>query len=160
MFEGAAVVDALKSGGATHVVWVPDSELGRWEPALAADPDLRLVRVCREGEAIAVAGGLILGGKRPVVMLQCTGLFEAGDALRNFVHDLGLPLFFLIGVRSWRQFQKGQTTDTCPRFTLPILDGWQLPYTWLKDDATPADLADSYRKTQAERRAAAVLLPE
>src|ERR1700733_6416299 len=138
MFEGPAVAAALKSCGVTHVVWVPDSELGRWEPALAGDPELRLVRVCREGEAVVLAGGLHLGGKRPVVMVQCTGLFEAGDALRNVVHDLGLPLFFLIGVRSWRQFRKGQTTDTCPAFTLPILDAWRLPYIWLKDGQTPA----------------------
>jgi sulfopyruvate decarboxylase subunit alpha len=160
MFDGAAVVAALKSCGITHVVWVPDSALGEWENALAHDSDLRLVRVCREGEAIAIAGGLHLGGCRPLVMLQCTGLFEAGDSLRNFVHDLGLPLLFLIGVRSWRQHQKGQTTDTCPRFTLPILDAWRLPYQWLEERDTPADLAEIYRKAQAERRPIALLLPE
>ena len=148
MFEGGAVAAALKSCGVTHVVWVPDSELGCWEPALSGDAELRLVRVCREGEAIALAGGLTLGGRRPVVVIQCTGLFEAGDALRNMVHDLGLPLFFLIGVRSWRQFKKGQSMDTCPLFTLPILDAWRLSYTWLEDRHTPADLADLYRKAQ------------
>jgi sulfopyruvate decarboxylase TPP-binding subunit len=160
MFDGASVATALKSCGVTHVLWVPDSELGLWESALSGDPALRLIRVCREGEAIAVAGGLILGGARPVVLIQCTGLFEAGDALRNFVHDLGLPLFLLVGVRSWRQHQKGQTTDTCPRFTLPILDAWQLPYTWLEDRHTPGDLANLYREAQGRRRAAVVLLPE
>ncbi len=160
MFDGPAVASALKSCGITHVLWVPDSELGQWESALSGDPSLRLIRVCREGEAIAIAGGLCLGGKKPVIMLQCTGLFEAGDALRNFIHDLRLPLFFLIGVRSWRQHQKGQTTDTCPRFTLPILDAWHLSYTWLEEHHTPAELTDRYRQAQAEGRAAAVLLPE
>ena len=43
--------------GVTHVIWIPDSELGTWEPALSSDADLRLIRVCREGEAIAVAAG-------------------------------------------------------------------------------------------------------
>ena len=160
MFDGPAVAAALKSCGVTHVLWVPDSELGQWESALVSDPALRLIRVCREGEAIAIAGGLCLGGKKPVVMLQCTGLFEAGDALRNFVHDLRLPLFFVIGVRSWRQHQKGQTTDTCPQFTLPILDAWRLSYSWLEEKHTAADLAERYRQSQAEGRAAAVLLPE
>src|SRR5262249_45004332 len=79
------------------------------------------LRVCREGEAIAVAAGLYLGGKRPVVMIQCTGLFDAGDSLRNFVHDLKLPLFFLIGVRSYYLHQESKTTDTCPAFTQPLL---------------------------------------
>ena len=77
---------------------------------------------------MAVAGGLHLGGKRPIVMMQCTGLFEAGDSLRNFIHDLKLPLFFLIGVRSYHAHQQGKTADTCPVFTEPILQAWRLPY--------------------------------
>jgi sulfopyruvate decarboxylase TPP-binding subunit len=160
MLEGAAVAAALKSCGISHVLWVPDSELGRWEPALAGDPALRLVRVCRDGEAIAIAGGLCLGGRRPLVMMQCTGLFESGDSLRNFVHDLGLPLQFLVGVRSWRAAQKGQTNDTCPRFTLPILDAWGLGYTWLEEEATAEDLAALFRQAQTAGRASVVLLPE
>ena len=44
--------------------------------------------------------GLHLGGRQPLIVLQCTGLFEAGDALRNLIHDLKLPLFFVVGVRS------------------------------------------------------------
>jgi sulfopyruvate decarboxylase subunit alpha len=160
MFDGAEVVYALKKCGITHVAWVPDTEIGRWENALAADYRSGLIRVCREGEAIAIAGGLHIGGKRPLVMIQCTGLFEAGDALRNMVHDLGLPLAFLIGVRSWRQHLKGSTTDTCPRFTLPILDAWKLPYTWLEDHHTPDDLANFYRQAHQEKRPLAVLLPE
>ena len=49
-----------------------------------------------------MAAGLSLGGARPVVVCQCTGLFEAGDALRNVVHDLKLPLKLVVGVRSYR----------------------------------------------------------
>jgi sulfopyruvate decarboxylase TPP-binding subunit len=160
MFEGTAVTAALKGAGVTHVVWLPDSELGRWESALAGDGELRLVRVCREGEALAVAAGLYLGGASPVVVLQCTGLFEAGDALRNVLHDLGVPLFLVVGVRGWRQHQAGQTADTCPRFVLPILEAWQLPYTWLGDEHTPEHLAELVRTSRSAHRAAAVLLPE
>src|SRR5437016_2302224 len=79
MLDGPSVVAALKEQGVSHVVWLPDSELGTWESALSAEPAVRLLRACREGEAIALAAGLLLGGQRPVVALQCTGLFEAGD---------------------------------------------------------------------------------
>src|SRR5436189_3844367 len=82
MLDGPSVVAALKECGVTHVIWVPDSEVGTWEPALTGPDGLPLVRVCREGEAFGVAAGLYLGGKWPVVIIQCTGLFEAGDALR------------------------------------------------------------------------------
>jgi sulfopyruvate decarboxylase subunit alpha len=160
MFDGPSVAAALKDCGVSHVVWVPDSVLGQWDAALSADPTLSLVRVCREGEAVAVAGGLHIGGKRPIVMMQCTGLFEAGDSLRNFIHDLQLPLFFLIGVRSYYAHQEGKSADTCPVFTEPILQAWRLPYVVFDRRHGPADLAGAYRQARAERRAGAALLAE
>jgi sulfopyruvate decarboxylase TPP-binding subunit len=160
MFDGPSVAAALKGAGVSHVVWIPDSVLGQWDAALSADPGLTLVRVCREGEAVAVAAGLHVGGRRPVVMMQCTGLFEAGDSLRNFVHDLRLPLFFVIGVRSWYANQQGGSADTCPVFTEPILGAWCIPYTLLDRRHTPVDLAAECRKAWDERRAGAVLLAE
>jgi sulfopyruvate decarboxylase TPP-binding subunit len=160
MFDGPGVVAALKGCGVTHAVWIPDSELGRWEHALSSDPDLKLIRVCREGEAIAVAGGLLLGGRQPVVLMQCTGLFEAGDSLRNFVHDLKLPLFLVVGVRSYYAHRKGQSADTCPVFTEPVLKAWGIPHVLLDDRHGPADLAAAYRQARDERRAGAALLAE
>ena len=160
MLDGPSVVAALKECGVTHVVWIPDSELGAWEPALSASQGIPLIRVCREGEAIAVAAGLLLGGRRPVVVIQCTGLFEAGDALRNVVHDLKLPLFLIIGLRSYYAYQQGTTRDTCPIFAEPILRTWQIPYELLDRRHTAADLAAAYRKAQAESRAGAVLIAE
>jgi sulfopyruvate decarboxylase TPP-binding subunit len=160
MLEGPAVAAALVDCGVTHVVWIPDSELGTWEAALCAEPALQLLRVCREGEAIAVAAGLLLGGKRPVVLIQCTGLFEAGDTLRNCVHDLKLPLFFVIGVRGYYAHQKKATADTCPLFTEPVMKAWQLPYVLLDKSHTAADLAAAYRQAQGEGWAGAVLFAE
>jgi sulfopyruvate decarboxylase TPP-binding subunit len=160
MLDGPSLAAALKECGITHVTWLPDSELGTWEAALLAEPSLRLVRVCRESEAIAVAAGLLLGGCRPLVAIQCTGLFDAGDALRNFIHDLRLPLFFLIGVRSYRAHQRGQSTDSCPVYAEPILRAWQIHCTLLDEQHTAADLASAYRQAQREQRAGAVLLAE
>jgi sulfopyruvate decarboxylase TPP-binding subunit len=160
MLDGPLVAAAFKDCGVTHVVWIPDSELGTWEPALTAEPALQLIRVCREGEAMAVAAGLLLGGKRPVVLIQCTGLFEAGDALRNVVHDLKLPLFLVVGLRGYYAHQQGKTADTCPVFAEPIVRAWQVPYVILDRRHTAADLAAAYRQARGENRAGAVLLAE
>src|SRR6266404_1344635 len=121
MLNGPDVAAALKRCGITHVVWIPDTELGAWDAALSAADGLSLIRVCREGEAFAVAAGLYLGGKKPIVLVQCTGLFEAGDALRNVLHDMKLPLFFVVGVRNWYTHQQGATADTCPVYTERIM---------------------------------------
>jgi sulfopyruvate decarboxylase TPP-binding subunit len=160
MLDGPSVASALSQCGVTHVIWIPDSELGTWEPALKSTPGLNLVRVCREGEAFAVAAGLHLGGKKPIILLQCTGLFEAGDALRNVLHDMGLPLFMLIGIRSYYAHQKSASADTCPVFTEAIVRAWKIPYQIFDQVRTAQDLGNAYLQAQAERRSAAVLLAE
>ena len=103
---------------------------------------------------------LHLGGQKPIVIVQCTGLFEAGDALRNVLFDLKLPLFFIVGVRSYYAHQQGTTGDTCPIYTEPILQAWQIPYLLLDKSHTADDLAYAYRQAQAEQRPGAVLLAE
>ncbi len=160
MIDGPSVVLALRDCGVSHVVWIPDSHIGTWEPALTAPGAPRLIRVCREGEGIAVAAGLLIGGQRPIVVMQCTGLFEAGDALRNVVFDLKLPLFLLVGLRGHKAYQQGQRGDTCPRFAEPIVQAWQLPYVVLDDSHTAADLASAYREGWAAQEARVVLLAE
>jgi sulfopyruvate decarboxylase TPP-binding subunit len=160
MIAGPTIVQALKELGVTHVVWIPDSELGTWEHALLAEPSLQLIRVTREGEAIGVAAGLMLGGKRPVVIIQSTGLFEAGDALRNVVHDLKLPLFLIVGLRSELSFQQRATTDTAPVFAEPMLQTWKLPYRFLETSAPAESLVAAYRSTAAIGQAGAVCVPE
>lgn len=160
MLEGPAVADCLEECGVSHVIWLPDSVLGQWEPALRARERPLLLRVCREGEAFALAAGLILGGKKPMILIQCTGLFEAGDALRNVVHDLKLPIFLIVGVRSYYAHRQGASGDSCPVFTEPILQAWQVPYVIFEERHTVQDLADAYRQAQAEGRPAAVLLAE
>jgi sulfopyruvate decarboxylase TPP-binding subunit len=160
MLDGPSVVAALKTCGITHVVWLPDTELGQWESALSSEPSIKLVRVCREGEALAIAGGLLLGGKKPVVMIQCTGFFEAGDALRNLIHDLKLPLFLIIGVRSLYAHRESHTCDSCPIFTEPIVHTWKLDYKVLEKRHSGDDLVLAYRLAHDEERAFAVLLAE
>jgi sulfopyruvate decarboxylase subunit alpha len=160
MLDGPSVAAALSQCGVTHVVWIPDTELGVWEPALRNTPGLSLVRVCREGEGFAVAAGIHLGGKRPIIVVQCTGLFEAGDALRNVLHDLHLPLFMIIGIRSYYAHRQSASTDTCPVFAEGIIRAWQVPYDLFDNTKNAQDLANAYLKAQAEMRAGAVLLAE
>jgi sulfopyruvate decarboxylase subunit alpha len=160
MFDGPSIVAALQGCGITHVIWIPDTELGTWEAALSAAQGITLLRVCREGEAFALAAGLYLGGKNPIVVLQCTGLFEAGDALRNVVHDLKVPLVFIVGVRGYYAHSQGATGDSCPVFAEPIVRAWQIPYVLLDQRHSADDLAHAFRQAQLENRAGAVLIAE
>ena len=158
IFSGEQVAELLRECGFTHVVTVPDSTLGQWEAAIE-ESGMRLIRVCREGEAWATAAGLYLGGARPLVMIQCTGLFESGDALRNVLHDWKLPIPSLIGYRSYLN-QETLPGDTCLTFTEPILNAWQLDYRLVKDPGDFEVMADHLRAALAAERSAVVLIAE
>jgi sulfopyruvate decarboxylase TPP-binding subunit len=160
MIDPTAVVTSLESAGFTHLVWIPDSHLGTWDSALSGSK-LKPIRVTREGEAIGIAAGLMLGGARPLVAVQCTGFFEAGDAVRNVAHDLKLPLKMIIGVRSWAAHSLGKSSDNCPRFADRLIQAWDIPHTLFDpSDPTPEQLAVALRGLVGEPGPAALLWAE
>lgn len=157
MIDGTSVVAALEAVGFTHLVWIPDSHLGTWEAALTAST-LKPIRPCREGEAVGIAAGLMLGGARPLVVMQCTGFFEAGDAVRNVVHDLKLPLKMIIGIRSWQAVRDGRSRDNCPHFATKLVEAWELPAVAL--DPTTGDAGEVIRGLAGRTGPAVVLWAE
>jgi sulfopyruvate decarboxylase TPP-binding subunit len=157
MFTGPEIVATLIDLGITHVVWLPDTAIGPWEEALESSPHVELIRVCREGEAWPLAAGLHLGGKSPLVVMQTTGLFESGDSLRNVLFDLKLPIFSLIGVRSWLA---KDSTDTARKFTQPILDAWGIDCQWINSPDDKPKLAAHYRTCQQTGKPGTILLAE
>lgn len=159
MFSGEQIASLFTDVGVTHVITVPDSTIGRWEPAIRASSRLRLVRVCREGEAWQVAAGLHLGGATPIVMIQCTGLFESGDALRNVIHDWKIPVFSIIGYRSYLD-QAKLPGDTCLVFTEPILDAWKIDYRLITSPEELDVIRDHFTHCRSTRRAGAALIGE
>ena len=159
MFTGEQIASLLTELGVTHVVTVPDSTLGQWYAAIERQPTLRLVRVCREGEAWGIAGGLHLGGATPLVMIQCTGLFESGDSLRNVLHDWRLPIASIIGYRSYLN-QETLPGDTCLTFTEPVLDAWRIDYRLVTEPAELPVMREHLETCRARGIPGAVLVAE
>lgn len=157
MFTNAEIVDELSRLGISHVVWVPDSVVGRWEHALASSPEIELVRVCREGETWPLAAGLIVGGRSPLIMMQTTGLFESGDAMRNALFDMRLPVFALIGARNWLD---AASKDSARRFARPILDAWGIDYVTIESEVDKPKLGEHYEHCRAAASPGAVLMAE
>ncbi len=157
MLTGPQALAVFQTLGITHVVWLPDSSLGKWEQALAGAASPRLIRVCREGEAWALAAGLHLGGGQPVVVMQCTGLFESGDSMRNALYDLGLPLYAIVGYRS---YLLAGSTDSARQFTEPVLRAWGLDYVLLGQPDAAERIVEHYRACRDAGRPGVALLAE
>jgi sulfopyruvate decarboxylase TPP-binding subunit len=160
MIDGPAVVAAMEAAGFTHLVWIPDSHFGTWESALVGS-ELAPIRPCREGEAVGIAAGLMLGGAKPLVVIQCTGFFEAGDAVRNVVYDLKLPLKMIVGVRSMMAWFARKTTDNCPHFIEPLMRAWELPFTpFVPMSSGPDELLEMLTEFHGKPAAAVILWAE
>jgi sulfopyruvate decarboxylase subunit alpha len=156
VLSAGAVTRCLIQMGITHIVWIPDSLIGTWESHLEAQ-SLKLIRVCREGEAWPLAAGLTAGGARPLIMLQTTGLFESGDALRNVVYDLKVPVYAWIGVRNWLN---QDSPDSARRFSLPILSAWQLDHVWVNSDQDLPEALSHYEQCRTAGVSGVTLIAE
>lgn len=150
-----ALVAALEECGATHVVSLPSTETSGLYEALA-ESKLRLVPVCREGEAVAIAAGLYCGGQKPVVMIQNTGFFESGDSMRGLAIPLHIPIPLYIGYRGYKP--SGQMTDTAGIYLEPILRAWGVKYYLLGPDADMELVRKGYQEAWETSRPVAVLL--
>ena len=89
------MIKELESNDVTHVVWLPDTETSFLYQAISKNNQIQIIPICREAESIPIAAGLWIGGKNPVVMIQNTGLFEAGDSIRGLAVDINLPLVII-----------------------------------------------------------------
>ena len=145
------VIQEFKANNITHVVYLPDSETNWLYQLMNAEQDLDVVSVTREGESIAIAAGLLAGGKKPVVLIQNTGMFESGDSIRGIGLDCSLPIVMMIGYRGWTRH--GATPDSAARFTEPILRAWGITYYLVEHDG------DANRITLAFEEAKRTSLP-
>ncbi|MBA7696842.1 hypothetical protein ES703_105494 [subsurface metagenome] len=150
------VLDELKKCGITHIIWLPDSESRFMYEAMMSQHELTLVPICREGEAIAIAAGLMLGGKEPVVLHQNTGFFESGDSVRGLALDLQLPLLLLIGYRGWRR--DAPMTDSAAIFIEPILDTWGIKHYLVETDEDVERISMGYKQAHETNKPVAILI--
>lgn len=159
MPQAKRILDELKRLGTTHIVSLPDNIARALLEAGEADPTLQMVSVCREGEAFAIAAGLYIGGKQPVVVVQCTGFFESGDALRGTVWAMKVPVLLLLGYRGYRTLEQSQK-DSAAVFFEPTLRAWDIPYDFLHSDEDIPKVEAFWKLAQERSRPVALLLTE
>ena len=153
----AAIIDQFKKNGVTHVVWLPDTETNFMYQQIIEDDDLNLVPICREGESMPIAAGLWIGGKKPVVLIQNTGMFEAGDSIRGMGLDLGIPMVMMVGYRGWMG-PDGTMTDSAGVFTEPILNAWGISYHMVETDDDVGRISEAFEEAERRQTLVACLL--
>ena len=134
----AAVCEGLHASGSRHVVYVPDNPLSHVLRILGSDyPAVRTTVATREEEAFGIAAGMYLGGARPTVMLQSSGLGNSLNALTSLLIPYKIPALVIISMRGdtgeWNEAQVPMG-----RAVRAICDAMGLPHVTAETPETTA----------------------
>lgn len=174
VLRAASVLQMLRKCRITHLVGLPDNSSARLFSLLDRRRAPRRVAVTREGEAFAVASGLWIGGARPAVLVQNTGLLESGDGLRGTALRMRIPLLCLVTYRGFAGlagrparakddpsdpecFSRADL-DSAALVTEPTLKAWGLPYDFLHSDGDILKMDEAVRRAEKEMRPVALLV--
>lgn len=159
--RGAAICAELQSAGVTTIAWLPASETHFMNEAIVRA--FQVVQVCREGEAIAVCGGLHLAGRRGAVLIENQGLYESGNVLKWAV-GLRVPIPILVGCPHYDELvSQDDGTFINPAsgavdYTQRFLAAFQIPVSLVVRDEDVAHVGQACRDACTSRRPVAVLL--
>jgi len=162
MHDPARLLDTLAAHGVDLATGVPCSLQGGLFAALEAGRGPAYVPASGEGEAVGIAAGAWLAGRRPAVLLQNSGLGNTVNPLAALTQPFGIPVLLLV---SWRG-QPG--TGDAPQHavmgaaTHAILGDLAVAHEELAEtpDGVAAQLARLTRHMDAQRRSAALIVPD
>jgi sulfopyruvate decarboxylase subunit alpha len=156
--SATAAVETIVALGFTDVVMIPDSESAALHDRLLATAEIAVLSPAREGEGVAIAAGLWTGGRKPLLVIQNTGVMEAGDTIRGCGIGPRIPLRMLVGWRGYSGAVAGRDPiDSAYPLIEPLLEAWDIPTCQLMSDDDLGVLGEMDRVAQARSRPAAVL---
>jgi sulfopyruvate decarboxylase TPP-binding subunit len=158
--SGGAIIAAIKASGVEYVLSVPDivTSSGLLRP-IAADKELRLIRVCKEDECIGIASGLSYCNKRALILIQHTGFLDSLNAIRGVAVEYQQPICMMVGLLL-------HDPETAPResprygvrIMEPILDDMGIAHHLISVDADVPKIQPAIEKAYRESRPLAFLI--
>jgi sulfopyruvate decarboxylase subunit alpha len=173
MAQTQLIFDVLNRHGVTDVVSLPDNSSAALLALLRQSTDIRLLSVTREGEAFAMAAGLWLGGRNPLVLIQNTGLLESGDSLRGTLVRMRIPVVCLVTYRGYARLARLEARpepgpeilsqpdlDSVAVMTEPTLRAWGVPFDFLHTDEDISKISTAFAQAQKLSAPVAVLVTQ
>lgn len=96
MIEAEAFIEAARGHGFAWFTGVPCSYLTPFINYVINDEQLSYISSANEGDAVATAAGLTLGGRRAVVMMQNSGLGNAVNPLTSLARTFSIPVLLIV----------------------------------------------------------------
>jgi sulfopyruvate decarboxylase TPP-binding subunit len=157
---GTRIIAAIKQSGVEFVLSVPDivTSKGLLFP-IAADKELRLIRVCKEDECIGIAAGLSYSDKRALILIQYTGFLDSLNAIRAVAVEYKQPIVMMVGLLGHEpERQPSESGRYGVRIIEPICDAMGIPHHLVSDDADIGKIKPAIDKAYAESSPVAILI--
>src|SRR5258708_22006242 len=90
--RSATFIEMLRDTGFDFFTGVPDSTFQPLLAEFSSRPDLGYVTAISENVAVGIATGSALGGRRPVIFMQNSGLALAMNALGSLAAIYRIPM--------------------------------------------------------------------
>ena len=158
--HGGSIIAAIKASRIEFVISVPDimTSEGLLRP-LAQDKALRLIRVCKEDEGIGICAGLAYSGRRALLLIQQTGMFDSINAIRGVAVEYGLPICMMVGLLEKEPgVPPTQSRRYGVRIVEPILDAMGIAYHEIEADADVAKIRPAIDEAYAKSRPVVLLI--
>ena len=99
MINAEMFIEAARGLGFTHYTGVPCSYLTPFINYVINDEQLTYISSANEGDAVAAAAGLTVGGRRAVAMMQNSGLGNAVNPLTSLANTFDIPVLLIVTQR-------------------------------------------------------------
>ena len=159
MSKSSEVLHVLKNCGVDLVASVPCVNLRDLLILIRDDPEIMHVPVTREEEGVGICAGAYMGGMRPALLMQNSGLGNSINALASLDLLYGIPLLM---VMSHRGLEGEQMVGQVPmgRLTEPLLRSMNISSYVLGGGDSPCVIQDAWGEAMRERRPVAVLIKQ
>ena len=148
--------DGLLAAGLDFFTGVADSTLKGLFARLERTAGDAWVPAVAEDLAVGLAVGAYLGGRRPAVLMQNSGLGLSFNALSSLAVLYRIPLLLVVGWRGW-DGRDAPEHELSGRTTLALLEALGLPTRVLEPETVRDDLA-AVLASGTERRLPGCLL--
>ncbi len=94
-----AIYNGLKDAEIDFVVSVPCVNLSKLLEMVDEDEEIMHIPVTREEEGIGICAGAYMGGRKPAILMQNSGLGNSINALKSLMELYKFPLVIIISHR-------------------------------------------------------------
>ena len=151
MIDAKSFCDAARAAGFSLYTGVPCSYVKPFINYVIDAPDLTYIGATNEGDAVAIATGAELGGKRAIVMMQNSGLGNAVSPLTSLNAVFRIPVLMIVTLRG----EPGGPADEPQHelmgaITTKMLETMNVAWDWFPRE--PSEIAPAIEKAVAHMR--------